>query len=110
MLKSAGGAAGTGLGLAGVAGKANAGCKTHPPVKKCPKCDEEKGGPTRYLIAHRPPGNPENCQTLCLPKPAAETHLEQHGEDTCGPCPDTKNGQKTDADKNGKSNQRSKNQ
>lgn len=92
MLRKGAGAAGAGLGLAATAGSANAGCKTHPPVTACPTCDEEKGGPTRYLIAHRPPGNPSNCQTLCLPEPAAKTHLEQHEEDTCGPCDGNTNG------------------
>jgi hypothetical protein len=37
-------------------------------------------------ICHRPPGNPQNAQTLCLPKEAREAHLKNHSKDTCGPC------------------------
>jgi hypothetical protein len=37
-------------------------------------------------ICHRPPGNPQNAQTLCIPKKAREAHLKNHPLDTCGPC------------------------
>jgi hypothetical protein len=37
-------------------------------------------------ICHRPPGNPQNAQTLCIPKKAREAHLKNHSLDTCGPC------------------------
>jgi hypothetical protein len=40
-------------------------------------------------ICHRPPGNPQNQKTLCLPKKAAEAHLKNHPEDTWGPCSGT---------------------
>src|SRR5215213_3028556 len=40
-------------------------------------------------ICHRPPGNPLNQKTLCLPKKAAEAHLKNHPEDTWGPCSGT---------------------
>jgi|GEM_PF-6689277 len=80
----------TAIGSAGLSGTSLAGCKD----EGCEKCDEEKGGPTRYLIAHRPPGNPDNCQELCLPKPAAEAHLDEHEEDSCGPCEDSNNYEK----------------
>lgn len=83
MLRTAGGAAGAGLGLAAGSGTALAGCTTHP----CPTCDEGKGGPDRFVIAHRPPGNTDMCIELCLPEPAAKAHLEQHEADECGPCP-----------------------
>lgn len=88
MLRATGGVAGAGLGMAGATGTALAGCKTHEVPSNCPTCDEDKGGPNRYLIAHRPPGNTDKCIELCLPEPAAEAHLEQHEEDECGPCPD----------------------
>lgn len=88
MLRTAGGAAGAGLGLASASGTALAGCNGHPKPRDCPTCQEGKGGPTRYLIQHRPPGNPDKCIELCLPEPAAEAHLEQHEHDECGPCPD----------------------
>jgi hypothetical protein len=38
------------------------------------------------FICHRPPGNPNNAQTLCIPKKAREAHLKNHPLDTCGPC------------------------
>jgi hypothetical protein len=37
-------------------------------------------------ICHRPPGNPNNAQTLCIPKKAREAHLKNHPLDSCGPC------------------------
>jgi hypothetical protein len=37
-------------------------------------------------ICHRPPGNPKNEQTLCLPKKAREAHLKNHSKDSCGSC------------------------
>ena len=40
-------------------------------------------------ICHRPPGNPNNAQTLCIPKKAREAHLKNHSEDSCGPCSGT---------------------
>ena len=40
----------------------------------------------RVVICHRPPGNPSNGQTLRLPPPAAQHHLEHHSGDTLGPC------------------------
>lgn len=84
VLRKTGGAAGVGLGVATAAGSVSA----HKDDLDCPTCDEDKGGPTRYKIAHRPPGNPENCQDLCLPESAARAHLEEHEHDTCGPCRD----------------------
>jgi hypothetical protein len=39
-----------------------------------------------WWVCHIPPGNPENCQTLCLP--VGETgHLTEH-DDVLGECPD----------------------
>jgi hypothetical protein len=38
------------------------------------------GPPEKVVICH-------NGQTLTLPKPAAERHLQQHPNDTLGPCP-----------------------
>jgi hypothetical protein len=35
------------------------------------KCDDP-------CICHRPPGNPQNAQTLCIPKKAREAHLKNH--------------------------------
>jgi hypothetical protein len=46
---------------------------------KPPKCDDP-------CICHRPPGNPQNAQTLCIPKRAREAHLKNHSKDSCGPC------------------------
>src|SRR3954454_1781819 len=40
-------------------------------------------------ICHRPPGNPKNAQTLCIPKKAREAHLKNHSKDSCGPCSGT---------------------
>ena len=96
ILRKSSVAAGAGIGVAATAGSASANGKKDKKKKNgkkgkkgkgpCPKCSDQPGGPTRYKIAHRPPGNPDNCQTLCLPAPAARAHLEQHDEDTCGPC------------------------
>ncbi|MFC7140531.1 hypothetical protein ACFQMA_11920 [Halosimplex aquaticum] len=85
VLQRAGGAVGASLGIAASSGAVSA-TGDDDVLKDCPKCDEEKGGPTRYKIAHRPPGNPDKCIELCLPKPAAKSHLKNHPDDTCGPC------------------------
>ena len=45
-----------------------------------------KGHRRRVTICHRPPGNPENGQTLRLPRKAARKHLSNHPDDHCGPC------------------------
>lgn len=50
-------------------------------VDDCPRCQQNKKGPKRYLICHK------RRKTLCLPRPAAQKHLKNHG-DTCGPCHD----------------------
>ncbi len=39
------------------------------------------------IICHRPPGNPENAQTIEVPIDAAARHLRAHELDTIGPCP-----------------------
>jgi hypothetical protein len=38
--------------------------------------------PGDIVICHRPPGNPENAQTLNLSERAANAHLEQNPDDT----------------------------
>jgi hypothetical protein len=41
----------------------------------------------KVVICHRPPGNPENAQTLTLSPQGAANHLAHHPDDTLGPCP-----------------------
>jgi hypothetical protein len=43
--------------------------------------------PGDILICHRPPGNPENAQTLSLSQAGANSHLANHELDTAGACP-----------------------
>lgn len=40
----------------------------------------------QVTICHRPPGNPDNARTIRVGGPAAERHIERHG-DSVGPCP-----------------------
>jgi Secretion system C-terminal sorting domain len=46
---------------------------------------------TKVSICHRPPGNPNNFQTICIAPQAVSAHLA-HGC-TLGPCPNNKTGE-----------------
>ena len=41
---------------------------------------------SQVTICHRPPGNPENAQTITVGQSAVAAHQQEHG-DTLGPCP-----------------------
>ena len=43
--------------------------------------------PGDIVICHIPPGNPENEQELSLTQESADSHLNNHPDDTLGPCP-----------------------
>jgi hypothetical protein len=40
----------------------------------------------KVAICHRPPGNPDNAHTITIGGPAAEAHMNEHG-DASGACP-----------------------
>jgi len=41
--------------------------------------------PGKVLVCHIPPGNPANAHTICVGEPAADPHVQLHG-DTLGAC------------------------
>jgi hypothetical protein len=46
-------------------------------------------GKGKQYICHRPAGNPQDAQTLCLPNKAAKAHLKNHPQDSPCQCPTT---------------------
>jgi hypothetical protein len=53
-----------------------------------------------FTICHHPPGNPDNAQTITVgSQHAVDAHLDNHPEDTLGPCSDDNGKHKKGKDK-----------
>ena len=82
-----------GLALAGVIalGGLSAPVDTVAGIVQFDDAKSDKPAKSQYeekvTICHRPPGNPNNAQTLTLPQSGANNHLRNHPGDTTGPCP-----------------------